>query len=158
MCSSAYGDELASLLEADILLQWRLRADGYKLFQTPEVKVEHAGETRMKTIFLGFFLVMRFFAPLRAQIYHWSPLKRALRLLLTPLIPFYRTARLYVSLARRRSPDFWKALPGAWIVFAANIGGAAGEAAGLIGGVPVHDRRFLIHEMNTGRDSPEPSR
>ena len=149
-----YDAELNRLLEADILLQWRLRADGYKLLNEPEAKVEHAGETSLRTITIGFYLVMRFFAPVRAEIFHWSPVTRALRLLLTPLAPFYRTARVYLNLARRRSPYFGKALAGVWIVFVANIGGAAGEAVGLLKGVPMHDRRFLIHEMNTERDSP----
>jgi GT2 family glycosyltransferase len=149
-----YDSDLNRLLEADILLQWRLRADGYKLFQTPEAQVEHATERRIRTIMMGYYLVMRSFAPLRAEIYHWSPLKRALRLFLTPLTPFYRSVRVLVRLARRRSPHFWTALSGAWVIFGAHLGGAVGEAVGLLAGVPVRDRRFLLYEMNTDRNSP----
>lgn len=152
-----YDPELDRLLEADILLQWRLRADGYKLLHAPEAKVEHASERGLGTIMMGYYLVMRHFAPLRAEIYHWSPVKRALRLLFTPLGPFYRTAKLLVHLARRRSPHFWRALAGAGVVFCAHIGGAAGEAVGLLAGISTHDIRFLKYEMNVDRIVPRPS-
>ena len=134
------------------MLQWRLRDDGYKLYQTPDAKVIHAGETKVRTVVIGSFLIMRYFAPLRAELYHWSPLRRALRVLLTSFAPFYRTARLYVGLVRRRSSYLWTALAGAWVVFVANAGGAAGEAVGLIEGAPVQDPHLLLHVMNAARD------
>ena len=150
----AYDSELDRLLEADIFLQWRMRADGYRLYHAPDAQIEHSSEGSLRTLILGYYLVMRNFAPFRAEFYHWSPLRRALRLLLTPLGPFYRSARLLWGLALRRSPYFWKAVMGVWAVFGAHLGGAAGEAVGLLAGVPVNDRRFLIYEMNAERSSP----
>ena len=148
-----YHADLERLLESDILLQWRLREDGYKLFQTSAAQIEHATEMALPTIMVGYYWVMRFFAPLRAEIYHWSPLRRLLRLLLTPLAPFYRATRLIVGLARRRSPYFWTALRGAGVMIVAHLGGAAGEAVGLLAGRPPSDHRFLLYEMNTERAS-----
>ena len=151
-----YGPELDRLLEADTLLQWRMCADGYRLYHAPEAKIEHASEGSLRTLMFGYYLVMRHFAPLRAELYHWPPLKRALRLILAPLGPFYRSARLLWGLASRRSSFFWKALAGIWAIIGAHLGGAAGEAVGLLAGVPVHDRRFLIYEMNADRAGSSP--
>lgn len=148
-----YDSELDRMLEADIFLQWRMRADGYKLYHAPDAQVEHSSEGSLRTLMLGYYLVMRSFAPLRAELYHWSPAKRALRLILTPLGPFVRSGRLLWGLARRRSPYFGKALAGVWAVFGAHLGGAAGEAVGLLAGVPTRDRRFLVYEMNAQRSS-----
>ena len=149
-----YDAELERLLEADILLQWRLREDGYKLYQTPEAQIEHASEMTLPTIMIGYYWVMRYFAPVRAEMYRWSPLKRLLRLLLTPTAPFYRTAKVIVGLGRRRSPHFWTALRGMGATFISHLGGAAGEAVGLIRGRPPRDHRFLVYEMNTERATP----
>ena len=105
----------------------------------------------MPTIMHGYYEVMRFFAPVRATLYHWSPLHRLIRLLLTPAMPFYRTAKVVVGLARRRSPHFGTALRGAGVIFVAHVGGAAGEAVGLLAGRPPTDYRFHFYEMNTYR-------
>lgn len=150
----AYDSELERLLEADIFLQWRMLADGYKLYHAPDAQIEHSSEGTLRTLILGYYLVMRNFAPLRAELFNWSPIKRTLRLILTPIGPFYRSTRLLWSLARRRSPYFWKAVIGVWAVLGAHLGGAAGEAVGLIAGVPRSDRRFLIYEMNAERARP----
>ncbi len=152
-----YDADLDRLLEADILLQWRLREDGYKLYQTPDAKIEHASEMSLPIIMEGYYWVMRYFAPVRAEIYHWSPLKRVVRLLLTPTAPFYRTAKVIVGLGRRRSPYFWTAVRGAGAIFISHIGGAAGEATGLLSGRPPSDHRFLVYEMNTQRAFPTAS-
>jgi GT2 family glycosyltransferase len=146
-----YDRDLDRLLEADIFLQWRLRADGWRLYHDPEARIEHSSEGNLRTLMRGYYLVMRHFAPLRAEIYQWSPARRALRLLLVPAGPLVRTARLVWALARRRSPYLGKALAGVWAVFGAHLGGAAGEAVGLLAGVPTHDRRFLAYEMNAPR-------
>jgi len=151
-----YDSELDRLLEADIFLQWRMRTDGHKLWHAPDARIEHSSEGNLRTLMFGYYLVMRNFAPLRAELYHWSPLKRALRLIFTPFAPLYRSARLLWILAHRRSSYFWKALAGIWAVLGAHLGGAAGEAVGLLTGVPIHDRRFLIYEMNADRASPPP--
>jgi GT2 family glycosyltransferase len=149
-----YGSELDRLLEADILLQWRLRADGYRFYQTPEARIEHTSEGSLRTLMRGYYLVMRSFAPLRAEHFGWSPVKRGLRLMLTPLGPFYRTSRVLTCLVRLRSSYFWKALSGLWAVWGAHVAGAAGEAVGLLAGISAHDRRFLIYEMNADRTRP----
>jgi len=151
-----YDSELDRLLEADILLQWRLRADGYKLYHEPKAQIDHWSEGHLRTLMFGFYLVMRNFASMRAEEYHWSPTRRALRLTLVPLGSFYRSARLLWGLARRGSADFWKALAGVWAVFGAHLGGAAGEAIGLLADVPSQDRRFLIYEMNANRAGSPP--
>ncbi len=146
-----YGPELGKLLSGDIFLQWRLQADGHKLFQAPEAKIDHRSEASLATLMRGYYLVMRSFAPLRAELYGWPLLRRGLRLGLLPFGPLVRSGRLLVSLARRRSPQFWKALAGLWAIAGAHLAGAAGEAVGLIRGIPAGDTRFLIYEMNAER-------
>jgi GT2 family glycosyltransferase len=146
-----YGPELARLLSADIFLQWRLRADGHRLLLEPGAKIDHRSEAGLATLMRGYYLVMRSFAPLRAEFYHWSPLKRGLRLLFAPFGPMVRSARLLAGLARRRSPYFWKAAAGLWAVFGAHLAGALGEAVGLARGLAAGDTRFLVYEMNADR-------
>jgi len=131
-----------------------MRRDGHRLYHAPDAQVEHSSEGSVRTLMLGYYLVMRRFAPLRAELHHWSPVRRALRLVLVPFGPFYRTARLLWVLGRRRSSYFGKALIGVWAIFGAHLGGAAGEAVGLLNGFPGLDRRFLIYEMNAERSSP----
>jgi hypothetical protein len=94
----ALGDELASLMEAETPLQWRLRQHGHSLHLEGRALVEHTNFERWPTWLFVSYHAGRVFAATRAL--HWPAWRRVLFALATPLIPLVRLRR-HLAQARR---------------------------------------------------------
>ena len=87
----ALGDELPVLMESETPLQWRLRAAGHRLYLESKAEVAHTNFDRWSTWLRVAFHSGRTFAATRAL--EWTPLRRALFGLASPLIPIVRYQR-----------------------------------------------------------------
>lgn len=85
------GDELAGLIEAETALQWRLRADGHRLYQESGARVAHTNFERWGTWLHVSFHAGRVFAATR--VLDWPVYKRVAFALGTPLVPAVRLVR-----------------------------------------------------------------
>jgi hypothetical protein len=123
----AYGDRLADLLEAEVVLHWDLLKRGYRLHQQRHAVTYHLNFSRLKPALLELFLASRVFAAARAAAWHaW---KRAVCAPACTLLPMIRFERLLADAFQ--AGIGWKvlirSLPSAIGILAA---GAAGEKLG----------------------------
>jgi hypothetical protein len=145
-----YGPELDAMLEIETLLHWDLRARGYELYFEPAARTHHRDFTRMVPFMREQLLVGRLFAATRAR--RWSPLRRAMHTLGTPLIPLLRLGRILPNLghhARGNHP-----LPVLLAVVIAGLyASAAGEMLGYAAGAGKSSERLCRVEFH--RDQQE---
>lgn len=87
----ALGDELPSLMESETPLQWRLRAEGHRLYLEARASVSHTNFDRWGTWLRVAYHAGRVFAATRAL--NWTAARRALFAMASPLIPFVRFQR-----------------------------------------------------------------
>lgn len=125
-----YAEELAHLLDAESIIHWDLRARGHRLYMNPAARVRHRNTTRLRPATREMFLSGRAFAALRAR--RWTPPRRAIYAVGSPLLPPMRLARIVAGSWRRgRARVALRALPAmAWLLAIS----AAGELVGYVGG------------------------
>lgn len=147
----SYGDELETLLRAEVCLYIRMHRDGHRMLLEPDARFAHLNETRLGSIARGYFLWHRCYGPIRARVFRWSFAKRLLYIVATPLIPLYYLGRL--TLVLRRQP---RLLAQAWLaspeIYFAQLASAAGQAVGLVFGMGDAEQRFTSYELNEPRD------
>ena len=146
----SYGEELETLLAAEVALFHRMHRDGHRMLLEPDAKFEHINETRLASIARGYFLWHRCYGPIRARTFGWSRARRLLYIVATPLIPFYYLARLSLVLSTRPRLllQAWLAAPQ---ILAAQLASAVGQAVGLLFGSGDGERRFTLYELNEPR-------
>jgi hypothetical protein len=143
-----YGDELEGLLETEILLHWRLAANGHKLYLEPDAKTMHLNVSEPWSWTKLRFIGGRVFAADRAE--GWSPLRRLTYVLGGPLIPFVRLWRMGPDL-RRVAPRS-KLVPQIFpVLFAGLAVEAFGEVVGYAIGVTSETRKPIDVELNRDR-------
>lgn len=150
-----YGDRLADLLSAEIVLHTRLRQDGHRLLLEPAARFTHINESTFRSAARGRFLWNRCYGPMRAETFGWSRGRRLLYIAATPIIPLYSIAKLGWTLARRRPHLLRRAaasLPGILYI---QLASAVGQAAGLLFGPGSAESRFTWYEMNEPREYSE---
>ena len=98
----AYGAALESMLEAETVLHWDLRAKGHRLYLEGAATLAHLNFGRLSSWVPVQVYSGRLFAATRAQ--EWSPVRRLLYAGGAPLIPLVRLARTSRSLRRPPRP------------------------------------------------------
>ncbi len=100
----AYGERLESLMDAETLLHWDLRARGQRLYLDSAVRARHMNFSRWRPWLGAQFHSGRLFGGLRAQ--SMAAYTRAVFVLGSPLIPALRLIRLLRSQGKavRRRP------------------------------------------------------
>jgi GT2 family glycosyltransferase len=93
----AYGERLESMLDAETVLHWDLRAQGHRLFLESAARVAHTNFSLWSSWIPAQFFNGRLFAATRVR--QMSAAKRWVYVLGSPLIPLVRLAR--VSSPRR---------------------------------------------------------
>ncbi len=150
-----YDAELERLFALELLLQWRLRADGYRFLCDPNCKVIHYYETDVATIWRHEWNAQRAFVCNRADLYRWPWWKRVARFAAAPLIPILRPLRLLVQLWRRQPGKLGRLLRGLPVMLVSTYAAcAAGEMTGLLFGAGDGDVRYLFHSVNAFRRLP----
>ena len=86
-----YGEGLGDLMEVEGMLQADLVSKGHRLYYEPAARVHHLNISKVSCTVVCRFKSSRLFAGRRSQT--WSPLKRLLYVLASPLIPLVRLRR-----------------------------------------------------------------
>lgn len=146
-----YDDQLELMMNADLVLQWKMMENGYELFHEPAAKMAHRNENTVWRLCVGAFYWNWCFSNVRAQVFQWSWARRTLRVALAPLIPWVRLARRMIALSRQGSPQFMQLLRDTPAVLAVDYASAAGQVAGLLNKIDIAAREFSYFEMNEPR-------
>lgn len=88
-----YGEDLDTMMEAETILHWNLRATGHRLCLEPRARIAHLNFARLGAFTHAHFNGGRIFATIRARHQHWSALDRWLFAAGTPLVPLVRLWR-----------------------------------------------------------------
>jgi hypothetical protein len=83
-----YGPELGTMLKAEIVLNWDIKAKGHQLYLESKAKVYHLNFERLSSLLQVQFHAGRVFAAVRAR--QWSFLRRFVYTCGAPLIPLIR--------------------------------------------------------------------
>jgi hypothetical protein len=126
-----YDQQLDTVMDSEILLQWDLQAKGYKLYLDPEARIYHANISSLASWLPERFYTGRRFAATRAQ--SWPLFKRFLYAGGSPLIPFVRIPRVVKALSQSTYPRMQWPLVLPPLVFGLVVS-AVGEMVGYLFG------------------------
>lgn len=149
------GDELADLLTADTVLQWRILADGHRLFLESAARIRHLNPTSLGNCLRAEFYYHWPFAGVRSAIEGWSFWRRLRYVLLSPAIPWLRLRRaLRLNAAKHmiRRADLTRRIPQLILIFHAAV---AGQLVGLLLGPRRGIELFTVFELNSPRPTEE---
>jgi hypothetical protein len=141
-----YGPELPSLLSVEGILQENLAARGHQLYLAPMAKVSHVNISLASSMLAHAFLGGRLFGASRARYGKWSPLRRLLHSIATPLVPLVRLRRICRDI--RRIGEQERLLPR--VVPALCVGltfHALGELAGYAFGLGNVEQQYSGYEL-----------
>lgn len=146
-----YGERLSCLLSPDFVMHERLRLDGHRLFLAGSALAAHENPNAISFLLRANHAYCRVLASQRASSRAWSPLRRWVYALGTPLgaptIKLIRALRI-LSARPRMLGRFAAALP---VVLAAYLWSAVGEALGYAFGVGASEAEFDEYELNRAR-------
>ncbi len=146
-----YKDQLEWMMNADLVMQWQMGREGCQFYFEPAAKMSHRNENTLRSLCVGVFYWNWCFSHTRARVFRWSFPRRALRIVLSPLIPWVRLAKMFVRtlrLGRSQFVQFISDIPFAVVV---NHCAAAGQVAGLLNPLERGAREFSHFEMNEPR-------
>ncbi len=143
-----YGPALETMLEAETILHWDLRAKGFQLWLEPEAKTLHLNFSGAAASIRLRFHGGRMFAAARAR--QWPIARRLAYSAAAPLIPLVRLRRIVAQAWRRdRTPTPPKrAVPAMLFLLACD---AAGEMAGYLMGAGGEAQRAGEFEFHHDR-------
>ena len=133
---------LDKLLSNEAAFHEKLRNEGMKLYYQGDITLMHAQISDFKQLFLHEFLSGVTFGDARRHSQNWSIWKRAVYVLGSPLIPFWRTFRAMCDM--HKSGRLVANLPLVpLIMLAVTTAGAVGEVVGYTVGAnkSINDRR-----------------
>ncbi len=146
----AYGEELESMLDAESVLQWDLRARGHRLYLEPKARTFHQNFSVHASSLPLRFNGGRLFASARAR--PWPAWRRAMFTVAAPLIPAVRFLRITRALfapgrPRRLLPRVLPALAVGLVFDGAGemIGYALGPGSAMVklSDMEFHRERYL---------------
>jgi glycosyltransferase involved in cell wall biosynthesis len=135
------GDDLELLLGSDILLIRRLRARGEKLYRAANLSLKHWNDVEFRDGWIALFYSSQIYICNLMTVEEWSPMRRALRFLAMPLVPFVRVFKNY-KYAKRNDAGMKRFFVDVPAIFLFQVGSAAGMAAGLLFGHQNSERKF----------------
>jgi hypothetical protein len=153
----SYGSEMESMLDAESVLHWDLRAKGHELYLEPAAQIFHMNFGRLLSWLPAQYYSGRVFAASRAQ--EWRILQRLVYAIAGPLIPAIRFRRI---LSQVRRSDCWKQLPsGVLPMLVVGLAvSAVGEMTGYLAGVGRSKPKlaaFEFHRVRHLRKRRQPS-
>ena len=135
----ALGDRLTTLIEAESVLHWELRAGGHRLVQEPKAVTHHVNFSRFQPSVALRYHLGRHFAARRAE--GWSVAKRAGYAAAFPLIALVRVARVAsLGVGSREMPAVMAALPMVALMVTVS---SIGESIGYVTREPGSSGAFL---------------
>lgn len=146
-----YNEQLETLLNADLVLQWQILREGYEFFHEPAAKIAHRNENTIPSLMTGVFYWNWCFSHVRANFFGWSTARRITWILLTPLMPWVRLARMFTWMPRFGFVRFLTFLADIPMIIAVSYCAAAGQVAGLLNKLDRGARIFSHFETNEPR-------
>ena len=140
-----YGNELESLLEAECVLHWDLRAKGHQLYLEPAAKMTHVNFSKLSAFIKAQFLNGRLFAATRIK--KISAGSRMIYVMGAPLIPFVRLWYIFRNASQpgRSKGHFFKVLP---VILLGLLMDGLGQFAGYVFGEGDTSKSFLCFEFH----------
>jgi hypothetical protein len=140
-----YGDALATLMEAETVVMWDLRAKGHRLLLEPAARTLHTNFGRWRSWLAVMYFNGRAFADTRAS--QWSLARRLAFVAASPLIPFVRLARTVGHARRvgRGTPFLARVVP---TLCAGLVLDAIGQMAGYAFGPGAAHERMAAYEWH----------
>jgi hypothetical protein len=145
-----YGDDIERLFNTDTLLMWRLLADGERLYRAGELQLHHWNENIFADGWLALFYWNQMYICNRVILERWSILRRGLRFLATPLVPFVRLWKSFV-LTKRNAANLPQFIADSPTAFLYHCGSALGMATGLLFGFQDSELEFTNCETSKAR-------
>jgi hypothetical protein len=145
------GDALEALLISDTVLQWKLLAEGGRLFLEANACIRHLHPTSLANCLQTEFAYHWPFAGVRARTFNWSRWKTLRYILLSPAIPWLRLRRSLAINARKRLVPTWQLvwhMPQLILMLHAAV---LGQIVGLIRGPSQGVELFTAFELNSPR-------
>ncbi|MEM1207694.1 MAG: Gfo/Idh/MocA family oxidoreductase [Planctomycetota bacterium] len=163
--ATSVGDELNDLMSSEVVLHWRLAAEGKRIVFEPAARCRHVNQTGVPLLAKAMYEHSRNFGWLRAR--SLSPIKRWLYVVAGPMIAALRFKRSLRQTAEHLPDNVSR--PRVLMALApVYLASAAGEAAGLAlgpGEAPMADwnveldrSRFIEPADNTLIDPATPAR
>jgi glycosyl transferase family 2 len=146
-----YEPHLEFMLNAELVLQWKMQADGHRMFYEPGAVMAHKNETTFRSLATGAFYWNWCFSSIRAEMSQWSRFRRAAWIAASPLIPWVRLARISRQTARRGLRAFGRFLTDIPFILGISHASAAGQVAGLLNPIDRAAHAFSHFEMNEPR-------
>jgi len=145
------GDRLEAAYASDFVAHEAFRARGLPMFVETRARAAHLNFTTVWETGLTNYIWCRAMAARRARAAGWSPLRRALQGLATPLTaPAFRTGRLVWTLGARR--PLWKPFAlGLPVFIAVSFWAGLGEAAGYLAGAGDSEAQLKRWELDVER-------
>ncbi|MEO5361228.1 MAG: glycosyltransferase [Nitrospirota bacterium] len=128
-----YGMFVEGTYGSDTEFHWRLNRDGHSLFFTPSIVVNHTNRENLAEFLKHMYILGKHFAELRLNKWRYSLVKRAVYIVLSPLIPSRLLLRIFIINMKNRIYlfSFIKSLP---LLLLGYICWSAGELVGYIRG------------------------
>jgi glycosyltransferase involved in cell wall biosynthesis len=145
-----FEDELELLFNTDVLLTRRLLAEGEKLYRAGNLALSHSNESTLVGGWTALFYWSQMYVCNRIVVEKWSRIRRLLRLLSSPLVPFVRTFN-GLRQAVANSADLRRFFVDTPSLFCLHTGSAAGIAAGLLFGYGDSECKFTDCETSGER-------
>jgi hypothetical protein len=146
-----YDDDLELMLNADLVLQKKMKDDGYQLFHEPSAQIAHRNENTLASLCVGAFYWNWCFANVRAEVLKWSLPHKALRIAVAPLVPWFRLARLSLSIVKQDRAAMNQFICDLPFIITIHYCSVAGQVAGLLNKIDIGSRKFSHFEMNEPR-------
>jgi GT2 family glycosyltransferase len=148
-----YEPFLELMLNADLVLQWKMQQDGYRMFYEPGATMAHNNENTFRSLSVGVFYWNWCFSNVRAQMFKWSLFRRVAWIAATPLMPWVRLIRICRRSSKHGARAFMQFLADAPFIFGISHFAAAGQLIGLVKPIDKGVRKFSHFEMNEPRFS-----
>lgn len=146
-----YEKQLEWMMNSDLVMQWKMGQEGSQLFYEPAAKMSHRNENTLRSLCVGVFYWNWCFSHIRAEVFHWGFLRRAARIVLSPLIPWVRLARMFILTMRLGRAGFLQFICDIPYFLTVSHCSAAGQVAGLLNPLEKAAREFSHFEMNEPR-------
>lgn len=143
-----FGDKLGSMLDRGGNIQSTLRQQGHRFYIEPRAKVYHKNVSRLSSTFGLRFSVGQFLAARKVQDKQLGWPARILHLLLAPLEPALRFAKIVKRLRARKYPLTAKLILGTAVGLSFDV---AGLVAGYLIGMGDARRRVYLDEFHRER-------
>ena len=149
-----YNDNLPRLFALEILLQWQLGRDGYRILLEPAARIMHYYETDIYAMWKADHNAARVFIVSWSALFGWPVWKKVFRLLSVPIMPFVRAIKLFRVIAKNRPDQLRRYFEGLPVILFSFLADTTGEFMGLLFGAGDADVRYLDHSVNAPRELP----